>query len=242
VKPLKSMLRTSVLSLVLIGLTACNAAGVKTDPSTEAAAENSQSTEANASSKSKSESASDLPGANASEKLDVVGNRLTAVQDHLLQIKSQAAQLQQQNQALSLQIQSLKTDLQGSLAQSDSPDSTQAAPTPDAFNGVLDQITMMANELSSQVQDGSYRIVSAYTAKDQWILIRYHRFTGEAWLADQGAWNLLEESGATGTAEYEVVLLRADGDGKGYVAARIDRITGETWWLRENMWQSYVNY
>ncbi|MEM5536013.1 hypothetical protein WNY58_06370 [Neptuniibacter pectenicola] len=237
-KPFKSMLRTSVLSLVVMGLTACNAAGVKTDPANETAVDSTQSSDT-AKPNSKKPAESSVLGANASEKIDVVGNRLTAVQDHLLQIKSQAAQLQQQNQALSLQLQSLKTDLQGAFTAQPEQAAVQQA-TPDSFNGVLDQITMMANELSSQVQDGSFRITSAYTGKEEWILIRYHRYTGEAWLADQGKWNLLEESSATGTAEYEVVLLRADGDAKGYVAARINRITGEAWWLKENMWQPYV--
>ncbi|WP_292959242.1 hypothetical protein, partial [Neptuniibacter sp. UBA6509] len=173
------------------------------------------------------------------DQFELIGNRMTAVQDHLLQIKSQSAQLQQQNQALSIQLQSLQTDVQA-LALNNEAVPVQEAAQPDAFNGVLDQITMMANELSSQVQDGAFRVVSAYTAKGQWVLIRFHRFTGETWLADKGQWNQLDESAATGTAEYEVVLLRADKDIKGYVAARINRITGESWWLKQNVWQPYL--
>ncbi len=71
------------------------------------------------------------------------------------------------------------------------------------------------------------------------MLIRYHRYSGETWLADQGQWNLLEESGSTGTAEYEVRLSRADKDVKGYVAARVDRINGTVWWLKQDTWQPY---
>jgi len=237
-------IKAAVFILTAIGLTACNAAGTKPDAAApgmaEAVADSStvENSEASVQAKPQSNN-SKMAAANAPvDKLELIGNRMTAVQDHLLQIKSQAGQLQQQNQALSLQLQSLKTELQVLAAVE--PQQNQEAPQPDTFNGVLDQITMMANELSSQVQDGAFRVVSAYTAKGQWVLIRFHRFTGETWLADKGQWNLLDESGETGTAEYEVVLLRADKDIKGYVAARINRISGESWWLKQNIWQPYL--
>lgn len=172
-------------------------------------------------------------------QLDMLANRMTAVQDHLLQLKSQNGQLQRQNQELALKLQVLTNDLQSFAASASNTTPSEPA-SPDAFNGVLDQITMMANELGSQVQDGAYQIASTYTAKGQWVLIRFHRYTGEAWLADKGQWNLLEESGATGTAEYEVTVLRADNDVKGYVVARINKISGETWWLKQDTWQPYV--
>lgn len=232
------IIKASVIVFAIIGLTACNATGVK--PEGEMAKESADMD--GTTQPPGSPPAPQKPLINQGDvpvdKLELIGNRMTAVQDHLLQIKSQAGQLQQQNQALSLQLQSLKTDLQ-TMAVTE-PSQVQAVQEPDAFNGVLDQITMMANELSSQVQDGAYRIASAYTAKGQWVLIRVHRFTGETWLADKGQWNQLEESGETGTAEYEVVLLRADKDIKGYVAARINRISGESWWLKQDVWQPYL--
>jgi len=241
-------IKAAVFILTAIGLTACNAAGTKPDAAAPGMAEATAGATAGTTAAENSEtSAQAKPQSNNSkmaaantpvDKLELIGNRMTAVQDHLLQIKSQAGQLQQQNQALSLQLQSLKTELQVLAAVE--PQQNQEAPQPDTFNGVLDQITMMANELSSQVQDGAFRVVSAYTAKGQWVLIRFHRFTGETWLADKGQWNLLDESGETGTAEYEVVLLRADKDIKGYVAARINRISGESWWLKQNIWQPYL--
>ncbi|WP_415900736.1 hypothetical protein [Neptuniibacter sp. QD48_11] len=236
-----SFSKVFVFCSVLI-LTACNSAGVK-----------SQSDVANANSTgqpsvSTPEKPAPKPATKPSQsselqpasQLDIIANRMTAVQDHLLQLKFQTGQLQQQNKELALQLQGLASEVQAMAVE---PDTTgQSEPvSPDAFNGVLDQITMMANELSSQVQDGAFRIASAYTSKGQWVLIRFHRFTGEAWLADKGQWHLLEESGSTGTAEYEVVLLRADNDVKGYVAARINRISGDTWWLKQNTWQPYIS-
>jgi hypothetical protein len=227
------------LSLVL---TACNAAEVKPNDADMAPGASSTDTggqNAAASAQKKVMAPTEKASNKPVDQFELIGNRMTAVQDHLLQIKSQSAQLQQQNQALSIQLQSLRTDVQA-LALNNEAVPVQEAAQPDAFNGVLDQITMMANELSSQVQDGAFRVVSAYTAKGQWVLIRFHRFTGETWLADKGQWNQLDESAATGTAEYEVVLLRADKDIKGYVAARINRITGESWWLKQNVWQPYL--
>lgn len=234
-----SFSRVIVLCSVLV-LTACNAAGVKSE------AENASNTgQPSVSPPTKAVPQPTKKPAPSSElqpasQLDIIANRMTAVQDHLLQLKSQAGRLQQQNQELALQLQGLAREVQTMAVEP--AESTQSEPvSPDAFNGVLDQITMMANELGSQVQDGAFRIASAYTSKGQWVLIRFHRFTGEAWLADKGQWQLLEESGRTGTAEYEVVLLRADNDVKGYVAARINRISGDTWWLKQNTWQPYVS-
>ena len=231
----------SLLLCTCFFLVACNAAKVKPDEVAMASAAQKIEGATQQVSNPATQSPSDKQPNKSIDKFELIENRMTAVQDHLLQIKSQAGQLQQQNQALSLQLESLKTDLQGVLAEQSSEVSEEQAPTPDAFNGVLDQITMMANELGSQVQDGSFRITSAYTAKGQWVLIRFHRYTGESWLADKGQWIRLEESSASGTAEYEVILLRADKDVKGYVAARINRITGETWWLKQDMWQPYVS-
>lgn len=173
-------------------------------------------------------------------ELAMLTGRLTVVQEQLLQLKSQTAEMQQQNQALLIHIQSIKDSLNTAAQTPIAEENNQQANSED-FNSVLDQLTLLANELGTKVQDGPYRISSDYTAKGQWVLIRYHKYTGETWLADQGQWNLLEESGATGTSEYEVVLIRADKDVKGYVAARIDRINGDTWWLKQNTWQPFVN-
>ncbi|PIE25522.1 MAG: hypothetical protein CSA60_00085 [Neptuniibacter caesariensis] len=240
-------LRLILVSIVLL-LTACTQAGVKSEanpgpdnvpPGEKPMAVSPQRTLPPGSHAKPSPAPGDLKPAS---QLDIIANRLTAVQDHLLQVKTQASTLQQQNQALAVQLQALKTNIDAlqMVADQQQTDAEQVA-SPEAFNGVLDQITMMANELSSQVQDGAFRVASAYTAGGEWVLIRYHRYTGETWLADKGQWNLLEESTSTGTAEYEVVVLRADKDIKGYVATRINRVSGDTWWLKQNTWQPYLS-
>ncbi|WP_299179567.1 hypothetical protein [uncultured Neptuniibacter sp.] len=232
----------SILLLLTLCLTACNSAGVKSDTSSASPQEIPSSVQtAQPDSSSQAQNKADVASPEeAAGQLELIANRMTAVQDHLLQIKSQSVKLQQQNQALAMQLQSLQTALGDYVSEADTS-SPESVPQPDAFNGVLDQITMMANELSSQVQDGPFRITSTYTAKGQWVLIRYHRYSGETWLADKGQWNLLEESDSTGTAEYEVVVLRADKDVKGYVASRVNRLNGDSWWLKQDTWQPYLS-
>lgn len=239
-----SLSRLIILFSLLITLSGCNSAGVKNPmPEEMPQTEKSEQTASNKPEKGAPQQTQVAdPASQSTTQVDQIANRLTVVQDHLLQLKSIAAELQQQNKTLSFQFQALKTELQA-LAEESQLSVPEAEPTPtaDAFNDVLDQITMMANELGTQVQDGAFRMASAYTAKGQWVLVRYHRYTGEAWLADKGQWNLLEESGATGTADYEVVVLRADKDIKGYVASRVNRISGDSWWLKQNTWQPYVS-
>ncbi|WP_415897932.1 hypothetical protein ACMXYX_06120 [Neptuniibacter sp. QD72_48] len=234
-----SFSKAFIVASVLV-LTACNSAGVKSQSGQTEETNAGQPSISQSSQQAQEKSSNNSSQEQPSNQLGIIANRMTAVQDHLLQIKSQSSQLQQQNQELALQLQDLANEVQALAVQPQT--STPREPvSPDAFNGVLDQITMMANELGSQVQDGAFRMVTAYTSKGQWVLIRFHRYTGESWLADKGQWNLLEESSRIGTAEYEVVLRRADKDVKGYVAARINRISGETWWLKQNTWQPYIS-
>lgn len=86
---------------------------------------------------------------------------------------------------------------------------------------------------------GTYGIVSSYTARKQWVLIRFDRQTGETWLANSSGWNALGEPSELAVSQYDVHLIRADQDSKGYVASRIDQRTGDTWWLNKDRWVVY---
>ena len=232
----------SMILLCTVLVTACNSAGVKSDAAAPVAATNPNSSAQQSSAPVQSQqSAQPVAAEGASNKqIELIANRVTAVQDHLLQLKAQNSELQLLNQSVLQSLSGLKTDIE-TLSSAAPAESEGEEPTdPAALNAVLDQITMMANELGTQVQDGAYRVVTSYTAKGQWVLIRFHRYTGETWLADQNQWHALEELVPTSTSEYDVVLLRADKDVKGYVAARIDRLSGETWWLKQNTWQSFI--
>jgi hypothetical protein len=71
------------------------------------------------------------------------------------------------------------------------------------------------------------------------VLVRYDRFSGQTWLADQGVWQPLLDPAPLSRSDYEVQLTRADNDIKGYVAARLDRRNGDTWWLKQDTWQKF---
>ncbi len=139
--------------------------------------------------------------------LETLANRLTLVQEQLIQIKAQGAELNQQSDT--------------------------------ALARLIGQLSLISNELSLSGVGDSYRIAADYTGAGQWVLIRYDRFSGESWLADQGAWQPLQDSASLQRSDYEVQLTRADNDIKGYVAARLDRRSGDTWWLKQDRWQKF---
>lgn len=230
----------SMILLCTVLVTACNSAGVKSDAAAPTAAPNPSAQQSSAPVQTQQPAQSVEPEAVNNNQIELIANRVTAVQDHLLQLKAQNSELQLINQSVLQSLSGLKTDIE-TLSAVVPAESERGEPVdPAALNAVLDQITMMANELGTQVQDGAFRVVSSYTAKGQWVLIRFHRYTGETWLADQNQWHPLKELAKTNTSEYDVVLLRADKDVKGYVAARIDRLSGETWWLKQDTWLSFI--
>lgn len=164
-------------------------------------------------------------------------NRLTAVQEQLLNVRSQSARQLEQLQSLQVQLATMAQDLRRGPVQQAAGSGTAGQPSSEEFALLLDQMAQTANEISMQMQDGSYRFSSCYTASGQWILIRYDRYTGESWLADGGAWMALDDGGALEGSIYEIRLERADKDVKGFVAARLNRQTGQVWWLKQNSWQ-----
>lgn len=164
-------------------------------------------------------------------------NRLTAVQEQLLNVRSQSARQLEQLQSLQVQLATMAQDLRRGPVPQATGNGAAEPPSGEEFALLLDQMAQTANEISMQMQDGSYRFASCYTASGQWILIRYDRYTGESWLADGGVWMALDDAGALNGSIYEVKLERADKDVKGFVAARLDRQTGQVWWLKQNSWQ-----
>ncbi|OMH25608.1 hypothetical protein [Motiliproteus sp. MSK22-1] len=92
---------------------------------------------------------------------------------------------------------------------------------------------------STELDAGGFRLVSAYTPKGQWVIFKYDEQTGLTWNAQDGGWMEVGELEPLPASVYQVVLRPASGDVKGYVAARIDRETGRSWWLRGNVWESF---
>ncbi len=177
---------------------------------------------------------------NTKSVLDAIAQlegRFTAMQEQVLNVRSQSARQLEQLQSLQLQLNLLSQELKGSVRQDGNDDAESEVNIQDELALLLDQMARMAGDVSMQVQDGNFRFVSCYTQAGQWILIRYDRFSGESWLADQGQWLPLQEVGEQPASVYEISLERADSDSKGFVAARLDRQTGQTWWLKQNSWQ-----
>lgn len=177
---------------------------------------------------------------NTKSVLDAIAQlegRFTAMQEQVLNVRSQSARQLEQLQSLQLQLNLLSQELKSSVRQDANDDAEPGVNIQDELALLLDQMARMAGDVSMQVQDGNFRFVSCYTQAGQWILIRYDRFSGESWLADQGQWLPLQEVGEQPASVYEVTLERADSDSKGFVAARLDRQTGQTWWLKQNSWQ-----
>ncbi|MBY4677680.1 hypothetical protein [Marinobacterium arenosum] len=165
-----------------------------------------------------------------------LAGRFTLVQEQLLQLVSRSAQLQEQNQRILLQLQGVQAEL-GRLSQQQSgPAETDTS----ALDAALEQLMLVANSIGAPVGvAGDFRVASTYTPQGEWVLIRYDRVTGETWLADQGQWQPLQETGMLEPAIYSVTLVPAGKDLKGYAAARVDRNNGRIWWLKQTTWQLY---
>ncbi|MFC6672560.1 hypothetical protein [Marinobacterium aestuariivivens] len=230
--------------LALLLLAGCNTANIQsTAPEPEAVAEQAPAATDNAPPSSGSTSASAEPATGAetlSAGLEQLANRLTLVQEQLIQLKARSAELGQQSQQVLARLQMLT---EPAAAPADETDREHPVPAQGdqsaALGGLIDQLGMIANELSVGGAGDAFRIVATYTATGEWILIRFDRFSGETWLADQGGWKPLIDIESTPSSEYDVVLERAEKDVKGYAAARLDKRSGETWWLNKDSWQKF---
>lgn len=171
-------------------------------------------------------------------------NNQIASPDALSRIQSQLTALQEQVIKLSgdtlaiLQLSQL-TVANGQMSTANQQQVVSSTANPQEMNG--DSL----NEILKKLEDiapsptAAFGIVSSYTASKQWVLIRFDRYTGETWLADNRGWNALGEQSELSISQYDVHLIRADQDKKGYVASRIDQRTGDTWWLNKKQWVVY---
>ncbi len=164
------------------------------------------------------------------DNLEYLTGQLATMQEQVIQIKADTAELRQTNQIMLARLQMPRSNVANSAA------GEVVAPQDNSadFQHIVGQLDQLVNK-----EEGEYLLASAYTAKGQWVLIRYNRFSGEAWLADNGKWNLMKESDDISQSLYEVQILRAEKDIKGYVAARVDKKTGQTWWLKQDTWLKF---
>lgn len=172
--------------------------------------------------------------------LETLANRLTLMQEQLIALKAQGAELTQQSETVLARLQMLTEPAgQDSSADTDSTQPMVPTESPAQLASLIDQLSVIANELSLSGVGDIYRMVAVYTATGGWVLVRYDRFSGQAWLANQVEWQPLLDPVPLSRSEYEIQLTRADSDIRGYVAARLDRRSGDTWWLKQDTWQKF---
>ncbi|WP_417221836.1 hypothetical protein [Amphritea sp.] len=171
-------------------------------------------------------------------QFDQLNSRITLLQEQFLELKVQNSAVAERVQLLLTQFQVLAQEVKRSSG------ATPAAAPPNnemqEMMARLDQQLIELQQLAPELGGGDpFKLASCYTAKGQWVMIRYNRFSGESWISAANSWQPLEEADAPAISSYDVQLLRANGDVKGYVAARIDHNTGESWWLNQTTWVKY---
>ncbi len=161
--------------------------------------------------------------------------QITALQEQVIKLSSDTNSILKNSQLLVANTQMQNAALQGTTpTATDKKKAVNKAVSDPSLNTILKRLEGM-----SPSPKGAFGIVSSYTASKQWVLIRFDRQTGETWLADNEGWKTLSEASELQISQYDVHLIRADQDKKGYVASRIDQRSGETWWLNKKQWIVY---
>lgn len=182
------------------------------------------------------------PDPQQQEALENINNRITLLQEQILQLKVQNGGLAERSQLLLTQFQALAQTVK--LANRNQPATAQQQQPGSAdVNQLVARLDQQLNELEQLAPalggGNAFRLATTYSAKRKWILVRYNRLTGESWISDGGTWQPLLDDEVLNFSEYEIQIRQAGSDAKGYVAARIDNNSGDTWWLNDKQWVLY---
>lgn len=234
---MRAFIPFSLSCAVLASLAGCQTVPVASPEGTPSAdGEALQAPQTTQQSSSVSNMPSPTAGASSAEYLS---GQITLLQEQSIQIRADVADIKQ-NQQILLANQQLIA--QTGRQPNNPPANPAAAPASQETTGLseagLQRLTTQVETILDHAAP-TYGMTSGYTVRGQWVMIRYNRTTGESWLADNGRWNLLSDLDSLPTAQYEVQLLRAENDVKGYVAARIDLLSGDTWWLKQDTWVKF---
>lgn len=179
---------------------------------------------------------------NISNQIDQLMGRLTLVQEQVINQRALAQQQLELSQAILQRVQLMTNTALIDETKPASDASGVSDAQSEQLDAALNQLLQIANEMqvnsSQQSVDSPWGVASAVTNKG-WILIRYRMDTGESWIAEKGSWTLLKEESTPTAGAYSVQIDRRDTDSKGYVAVRLDRSSGTTWWLNDRTWQAY---
>ncbi len=178
-------------------------------------------------------------------EFEKLNGRITLMQEQFMELKIQNTAVAERVQLLLTQFQLLAQEVKRASAQMPGQQQENEAALSTRGNVSelmqrLDQQLMELQQIAPELGGGNpFQLATCYTAKGQWVLIRYNRFSGESWISANGSWQALAEEQSPSISSYEIQLLRANGDVKGYVAARIDQNTGDSWWLNRDTWVKY---
>lgn len=177
-------------------------------------------------------------------EFEKLNGRITLMQEQFMELKIQNTAVAERVQLLLTQFQLLAQEVKRASAQMPGQQENEAALSTrgnvSELMQRLDQQLMELQQIAPELGGGNpFQLATCYTAKGQWVLIRYNRFSGESWISANGSWQALAEEQSPSISSYEIQLLRANGDVKGYVAARIDQNTGDSWWLNRDTWVKY---
>ncbi|WP_207062009.1 hypothetical protein [Motiliproteus sp. SC1-56] len=179
-------------------------------------------------------------------RLDALDERFVLLQEQLLQANRQLDTLAQRSQQQLVALQRVQM-LQASAAKAEAENAASGD------SSALDQLTELVFRLEqlSANEDGGqaaqlplgdalgFEIVSAVTHQGQWVILKYDEITGLTWNALDGGWVEVGEPEPLENSRYQVLLRPSRTDVKHYVAARLDRKTGQTWWLKNNRWEPF---
>jgi len=234
---LKRFYLPTVLAAAL--LTACTDSNVKPQMAEENAPPATQEQTAQGSTKAPASTpaANTVGGTVTQTDFERLESRFSLAQEQLLGLITQSAQTKQLNQQILLQLQGIE-NIVGSQNPGEGSDPNGYDTS--ALDALLEQLLMVANGLGGDSGGaGVYDVAMTYTDDGDWKLIRYHRTTGETWLAEGNNWQPLDDGEVLPESSYLVSLIRAERDAKGFSAVRMDRNSGRLWWLKQNSWQAY---
>ncbi|WP_299198143.1 hypothetical protein [uncultured Amphritea sp.] len=173
-----------------------------------------------------------------SAEFEKLNGRITLLQEQFLELKVQNSSVAERVQLLLTQFQVLAQEVKRSAAAD--PESIQPDAGLSEMMQRLDQQLVELQQIAPELGGGDpFKLASCYTAKGQWVMIRFNRFSGESWISAANSWQPLEEEQSPPISSYDIQLLQANGDVKGYVAARIDHNSGDSWWLNQTTWVKY---
>lgn len=179
--------------------------------------------------------------ASISNQIDQLSGRLTLVQEQIINQRNSSDQQLELSQAI---LQRLQLLTQSTLLkdQTDSEQDPMDLASVQQLDAAINQLLQVANEMQiasgRSAATGDWEIESVVTNKG-WVLMRYKPVSGATWLAESGAWIELGDTTPLSSGNYALQLEPRDTDSKGYVAVRINKLTGDTWWLNDRTWQAY---